>query len=68
MQGENKHEGPDLRGPAIVVTGGVIGGFDFHGPFETVEAASQWWQTTLGGKLGTGCSIALLEKPETLSA
>lgn len=68
MKGQSNHDEPDLRGPAIVVTGGVIGGFEFHGPFETIDAAHQWWATTLGGQLGAPCALALLEKPQTITA
>jgi hypothetical protein len=63
--GDELHE-PDLRGPAIIVTGSVISGFKFHGPFETIDDAARWYETkTISGLLGIGCcTIVLIEKPE----
>lgn len=57
--------GPDLRGPAAIVDGSVIGGFTFIGPFATVEAASEWHtKKRLVGYLGLPVTIVLLEKPK----
>lgn len=59
---------PDLRGPAVIVTGGVIGGFEFEGPFETIDDALCYWQdSTLGGSLGVPCSVVLLKKPNPIT-
>ena len=56
--------GPDLRGPAVIVDGSVLGGFTFTGPFDTVEAASEWHaKKRLAGYLGLPTTIVLLEKP-----
>ena len=56
--------GPDLRGPAVIVDGSVLGGFTFVGPFDTVEAASEWHaRKRLAGYLGLPTTIVLLEKP-----
>ena len=58
---------PDLRGPAVVVRGSVLGGFEFHGPFPTIDAACNWCQTkTLAGALGVNHdTIVLLEEPRS---
>lgn len=56
----------DLRGPAVLMHGSVLGGFKFYGPFETIQAAVEFWPKTLYGFIGTQCTIALLENPETL--
>ena len=56
--------GPDLRGPAVICDGSVIGGFTFIGPFDTIEAASEWHaKKRLAGYLGLPTTIVLLEKP-----
>lgn len=61
---DDDERGPDLRGPAVIVEGSVIGGFKFIGPFETIEAASQWHDKfSLPGLLGLQVSIVLLESP-----
>ena len=55
---------PDLRGPAVIVDGSVIGGYTFTGPFDTIEEASEWHATKrLAGYLGLPAAIVLLEKP-----
>ena len=55
---------PDLRGPAVIVDGSVLGGFTFVGPFDTVEAASEWHaRKRLAGYLGLPATIVLLEEP-----
>lgn len=59
-------ERPDLRGPAIIVVGSVLGGFKFYGPFETVDAALKRWPTTLPGYLKLECTIALVENVDDL--
>jgi hypothetical protein len=51
----------DARGPAVVVTGSVIGGFEFTGPFPTISAAAEWYGTSLLGSLKLPCSIVLLK-------
>jgi len=57
-------EGPDLRGPAVIVDGSVINGFTFTGPFDTVEAAAEWHATKrLAGYLGLPTTIVILETP-----
>lgn len=58
---------PDLRGPAVVVRGSVLGGFKFYGPFPTIEAACEWCKNkTLAGVLGVNYdTIVLLEEPRT---
>lgn len=56
-------ERPDNRGPAIVVTGGVCGGFEFHGPFESIDAALKWYKTSLFGIVKCPVTVALLTKP-----
>jgi hypothetical protein len=57
---------PDNRGPAAIVTGSVIGGFTFIGPFDTIDKASEWHATrSLPGLLGLPAdAIILLEPPE----
>jgi len=55
---------PDLRGPAAVVEGSVLGGFEFYGPFATIDDAARWHATTLPGILGCHATIVLLRKPE----
>jgi hypothetical protein len=53
-----------LRGPAVIVDGSVLGGFTFTGPFDTVEAASEWHaKKRLAGYLGLPTTIVLLENP-----
>ena len=55
---------PDLRGPAVIVDGSVIGGFTFTGPFDTIEAAAEWHKNKrLAGYLDLPATIVLLEKP-----
>lgn len=61
----DEREPDDTRGPAIAVTGGIHGGFKFYGPFETIDAAIEWYKQTPGGILGANVTIALLEKPKT---
>ena len=58
--------GPDTRGPAVIVTGSVIGGFTFIGPFPTIEHAAEWQATrSLPGLLGLPAdAIVLLESPD----
>jgi hypothetical protein len=58
---------PDLRGPAAVVLGSVLGGFKFYGPFPTIEAACEWCQTkTVAGVLGVNRdTVVLLEEPRS---
>jgi hypothetical protein len=58
-------ETPDLRGPAVVVRGSVLGGFKFYGPFTTIDDACEWCRTkTLAGVLGVNHdTIVLLEEP-----
>jgi len=60
-------EPPDLRGPAAVVRGSVLGGFKFYGPFPTIDAACDWCQIkTLAGVLGVNNdTIVLLEEPRS---
>jgi len=54
----------DNRGPAVVVSGTVIGGFEFHGPFPTISAAHEWYeQQFFGGFLKMPASIVLLAAP-----
>jgi hypothetical protein len=56
--------GPDLRGPAVICDGSVIGGFTFIGPFASIEAASEWHaKKRLSGYLGLPTTIVLLENP-----
>ena len=56
---------PDLRGPAVIVDGSVIGGFTFTGPFATIDEAAEWRRTkTVAGAIGIpAAAIVLLEKP-----
>lgn len=57
----------DERGPAVVVRGGVIGGFKFYGPFDSIEDAVEWCETkTLMGAVygASNDSIVLLEQPK----
>lgn len=55
---------PDLRGPAVIVDGSVLGGFTFIGPFDTIDEAARWHSTKrLAGHLGLPTTIVLLEKP-----
>lgn len=56
---------PDLRGPAVIVDGSVIGGFTFTGPFATIDEASKWHRTKrLAGAIGLpATAIVLLEEP-----
>ena len=55
---------PDLRGPAVIVDGSVIGGFTFTGPFATIEEAAEWHRTKrIAGSLGLPVAIVLLENP-----
>lgn len=56
----------DMRGPAVIVTGGVIGGFTFYGPFDSIDAALKHWETTMFGRLKMNVTIALLEKPQAM--
>jgi hypothetical protein len=58
-------EPEDLRGPAIVVRGSVLSGFQFYGPFDTIDAAHAWCATqTLSGLVGlSDDSIVLPEAP-----
>lgn len=56
-------EAPDTRGPAIIAHGSVLGGFKFIGPFETIDAALEWYRTSLWGALKAPVTIALLENP-----
>jgi len=59
-------ERPDLRGPAAIVEGSVIGGFNFIGPFEHIDAAHKWHrERSLPGLLGLATTIVLLESPES---
>jgi hypothetical protein len=54
----------DNRGPAVVASGTVIGGFEFHGPFPTISAAHEWYeQQFFGGILKMPASIVLLAAP-----
>jgi hypothetical protein len=57
----------DLRGPAVVVRGSVLGGFKFYGPFPTIDDACEWCRTkTLAGVLGVNHdTIVLLEEPRS---
>jgi hypothetical protein len=50
----------DTRGPAVLVTGGVIGGFEFYGPFPTIDDAAAWYEKSLFGFAKAAVSIALL--------
>lgn len=63
----SRHEPPpDYRGPAIIVEGGVIGGFKFIGPFEHIDAALKWHkEKSLPGVLGLSASVVLLVSPES---
>lgn len=54
---------PNRRVPVIAVYGGVVGGFDFYGPFETVQAALEWHEQSNFVWLKAPCAIALLKKP-----
>jgi hypothetical protein len=47
------------------VSGTVLTGYTFHGPFTTIDAASSWLAACLPRKLGV-CTdaIVLLEPPE----
>ena len=58
--------GPDTRGPAVIVTGSVLGGFTFIGPFPTIEHAAEWHATrSLPGLLGLPAdAIVVLESPD----
>jgi len=58
--------GPDTRGPAVIATGSVIGGFTFIGPFPTIEHAAEWHaKRSLSGLLGLPAdAIVLLESPD----
>jgi hypothetical protein len=57
---------PDTRGPAVIVTGSVIGGFTFIGPFPTIEHAAEWHsKRSMPGVLGLPAdAIVLLESPD----
>lgn len=55
---------PDNRGPAIVITGSLVVGLKFYGPFATIDAAVAWCEKTLLWERGT---IALLDGPTTLT-
>lgn len=49
---------------AVVVTGSVLSGFKFTGPFESTEAAVQWYETcSLDFALGLKCTVVLLDCP-----
>lgn len=52
---------PDLRGPAIVVTGSVLGGFEFFGPFESIDSALEWYGASMFGIVKDKVTIALLK-------
>ena len=57
---------PDTRGPAVIVTGSVLGGFTFIGPFTTIEHAAEWHsERSMPGVLGLPAhAIVLLESPD----
>jgi len=62
-----EERGPDERGPAVIVSGCVLGGFDFRGPFDTIDAAHTYLKDTLAGKLEATvgeCTIVLLTPPK----
>lgn len=64
LEQEGDEREPDLRGPAVIVEGSVLGGFNFTGPFEHIEAANQWHQErSLAGALGLPCTVILLVNP-----
>lgn len=54
----------DTRGPAIVIRGSVVTGFQFYGPFNTIDDAAFWCRTTVSGQLGVNNDvIELLKEP-----
>lgn len=63
---EPEREVPDLRGPAVVLRGSPIRGFNVTGPFPTIEAAVEWCRefpaSGLAGDVATD-SVMLLESP-----
>ena len=61
--GTEQNEPPDNRGPAIVVTGSVSVGFEFTGPFESIDAALKWYEQSLFGVVKLPVTISLLSPP-----
>jgi len=54
----------DLRAATVIVTGDVINGFEFTGPFESVDAAIEYGQTRIfEGVIGGKVSIGVLKPP-----
>lgn len=60
---EDDNEEADLRGPAIIAIGGVVGGFEFYGPYESIDAALQ---ATKQMVVIPSLTIALLTPPKRL--
>lgn len=60
---------PDLRGPAIVVRGCVLDGFEFIGPFDTADAAGTWCESLPFSEImGRLHSVVLLKNPNEVKA
>ena len=59
----SQNEQPDLRGPAVILIGSLLGGYHFIGPFATIQEALERWERTLEHRLGKSVVIALLESP-----
>lgn len=58
---------PDFRGPAVIVSGSILGGFKFIGPFDTIDLALQWhYASSLEGILGIPVTVVLLDNPESV--
>lgn len=49
----------DTRGPAIVITGSVVRGFVFTGPFGSIEEAVRWCNANMALTV-RGATVALL--------
>ena len=58
----------DDRGPAVIVLGGLLGGFQLYGPFDTVTKASDFYRDkTISGMLKAGgATIMLLLPPDQI--
>lgn len=56
---EVEQEQPDLRGPAVVIVGGLQAGFRAYGPFENIEVAVEWSESLIAPG---AVSVFLLEQ------
>jgi hypothetical protein len=54
----------DEKPTYVVATGGLLCGFEIHGPFQTTDEAERWYRKTIFGLTGQAVSIIALLPPD----